>query len=109
MQKGGKQKPLRKPQSQPRPGQESKMNPKPDAEPEFKSPGKIKDKVARITGGDSGIGRAVAVLFAKEGAQIAIAYLSEHKDAEETMAMVREYNRECILLPGDLSKEANCK
>lgn len=108
MQKGGKQKPLRKPQSQPRPGEEHKMKPKPDAETEFESSGKLKGKVALITGGDSGIGRAVAVLFAKEGADIAIAYLSEHKDAEETMAMIEEHGRECLLIAGDLSKEANC-
>ena len=108
MQKGGKQKPLRKPQSQPRPGEEYKMKPKPDAETEFESSGKLKGKVALITGGDSGIGRAVAVLFAKEGADIAIAYLSEHKDAEKTMAMIQEHGRECLLIAADLSKEANC-
>jgi NAD(P)-dependent dehydrogenase (short-subunit alcohol dehydrogenase family) len=108
MQKGGKQKPLRKPQSQPRPGEEFKMTPKPDAETEFESSGKLRGKVALITGGDSGIGRAVAVLFAKEGADIAIAYLSEHKDAEKTMAMIQEHGRECLLIAGDLSKEANC-
>ena len=109
MQKGGKQKPLRKPQHQPRPGQESKMKPKPEAEPEYKSAGKLNGKVALITGGDSGIGRAVAILFAKEGADISIAYLSEHRDAKETMDMVQQYGRECILIPGDLSKEAHFK
>jgi NAD(P)-dependent dehydrogenase (short-subunit alcohol dehydrogenase family) len=109
MQKGGEPKPLRKAQSQPRPGKESKMTPKPDATTEYSGTGKLKGKVALITGGDSGIGRAVAVLFAKEGASIAIAYLSEHNDAEETMMMVNEEGQECLLIPGDLSKERNCK
>ena len=109
MQKGGKKRPLRKPQSQNRPGQEHKMTPKPEAEPVLKPAGKLAGKIAMITGGDSGIGRAVAALFAKEGADIAIAYLSEHRDAKETMDMVQEFSRECIIIPGDLSKEANCK
>jgi NAD(P)-dependent dehydrogenase (short-subunit alcohol dehydrogenase family) len=109
MQKGGKKKPLRKPQAQSRPGAEHKMKPAPDPRPEYPGSGKLKDKVALITGGDSGIGRAVAVLFAKEGARVSIAYLSEHKDAEETKAMVEEYGSECLILPGDLSKEKNCQ
>jgi NAD(P)-dependent dehydrogenase (short-subunit alcohol dehydrogenase family) len=109
MQKGGKEKSVRKPQHQPRPGAEHKMKPQPDAETEFIGAGKLKGKVALITGGDSGIGRAVAVLFAKEGANVAIAYLSEHRDAEETMALVQEHGRECLLIPGDLSREPNCK
>jgi NAD(P)-dependent dehydrogenase (short-subunit alcohol dehydrogenase family) len=108
MQKAGKKRPLRKPQRQPRPGQESKMNPAPVAERQETSV-KLKDKVALITGGDSGIGRAVAALFAREGADIAIAYLNEHDDAEETKRMVEEHNRNCLLIPGDLSKESNCK
>jgi NAD(P)-dependent dehydrogenase (short-subunit alcohol dehydrogenase family) len=109
MQKGGKEKPIRKAQHQPRPGAEYKMKPQPDAETEFKGSGKLKNRVALITGGDSGIGRAVASLFAKEGADVAIAYLSEHKDAEETQMLIEEHGRECLLIPGDLSKEANCK
>lgn len=109
MQKAGKKRPLRKPQSQSRPGKESKMNPSPVAETMVESSGKLKNKIAFITGGDSGIGRAVAVLFAKEGANIAIAYLSEHEDAVETKSMVEQNGRECILIPGDLSKERNCK
>lgn len=109
MQKGGKKKALRKPQSQARPGKEHKMSPRPDVENEYPGAGKLKNKVALITGGDSGIGRAVALLFAKEGADIAIAYLNEHRDAKETMAMVQEAGRECIIIPGDLSKESNCK
>jgi NAD(P)-dependent dehydrogenase (short-subunit alcohol dehydrogenase family) len=109
MQKGGKKRPLRKPQSQPRPGLESKMKPAPVAETTEKPAGKLKDKIALITGGDSGIGRAVAVLFAKEGADVAIAYLNEHQDAQETSNMVEESGRKCLLIPGDLTKEIHCK
>ena len=109
MQKGGKKRPLRKPQRQSKPGLESKMTPEPVATPSEKGSGKLKDKVAMITGGDSGIGRAVAVLFAREGARVAIAYLSEHSDAEETRRLVEAENSECLLIPGDLSKETNCK
>ncbi|MBT1702550.1 SDR family oxidoreductase [Chryseosolibacter indicus] len=109
MQKGGKKRPLRKEQVQSRPGKEAKMTPKPDAVPEEKPLGKLHRKIALITGGDSGIGRAVALLFAKEGADIAIAYLNEHEDAEETKLLVEEKGRTCIIIPGDLSKETNCK
>ena len=109
MQKGGKKRPLRKPQQQSKPGLESKMTPEPVAEKPQPGSGKLKDKIALITGGDSGIGRAVAVLFAKEGADIAIAYLSEHADAEETQKQVRQEGRECLLIAGDLSKEAHCR
>lgn len=109
MQKAGKKRPLRKPQSQSRPGLEAKMKPEPVVELLEDPSGKLRGKTALITGGDSGIGRAVAVLFAKEGADIAISYLSEHLDANETKRMVEEYGRRCILLPGDLSKESNCK
>lgn len=109
MQKGGRKKALRKPQRQQRPGEEAKMTPKPDSKNEYPGSGKLKNKVALITGGDSGIGRAVALLFAKEGASIAIAYLNEHRDAKETMRMVQEAGQECIIIPGDLSKELNCK
>lgn len=109
MQKAGKKRPLRKPQSQSRPGLESKMKPEPLSDLLQVASGKLLGKKALITGGDSGIGRAVAVLFAKEGADVAIAYLNEHKDAEDTQAMVEQYGRQCLLIPGDLSKEANCK
>jgi NAD(P)-dependent dehydrogenase (short-subunit alcohol dehydrogenase family) len=109
MQKGGKKRPVRKPQAQSRPGNEFEMDPHPAVKNEFSGAGKLKDKIALITGGDSGIGRAVAVLFAKEGAHIAIAYLNEHRDAKETMKMVQEYDRDCIIIPGDLSHQANCK
>lgn len=109
MQKGGKKKPLRKPQRQSKPGFESKMTPAPQATTGEPGSGKLTDKVALITGGDSGIGRAVAVLFAKEGATVAISYLSEHSDAKETQTLVEAEGSECLLLPGDLSKEVNCK
>ncbi len=109
MQKAGKKRPVRKPQSQRKPGLESKMKPAPVSKtPELDS-GKLAGKVALITGGDSGIGRAVAVLFAREGARVAIAYLSEHSDAEETRRLVEAENSECLLIPGDLSKEINCR
>jgi NAD(P)-dependent dehydrogenase (short-subunit alcohol dehydrogenase family) len=104
----GTKKAIRKPQHQPRPGKESKMEPRPEFETPYGSAGKLQGKIALITGGDSGIGRAVAVLFAKEGADVAIAYLSEHNDARETKRHVEGYGRRCVLLPGDLSKENNC-
>ncbi len=109
MQKGGKKKTIRKPQRQARPGTEDKMSPRPDTKNEYPGSERLKGKVALITGGDSGIGRAVAILFAKEGADISIAYLNEHRDAKQTMAMVQETGQECIVIPGDLSKEENCK
>jgi NAD(P)-dependent dehydrogenase (short-subunit alcohol dehydrogenase family) len=108
MQKAGEPKQLRKPQTQNRPGQESKMSPRPKSEPKEHGNGKLYGKVVLITGGDSGIGRAVAVLFAQEGANVAIAYLNEDKDAKETKRLVEEY-AECLLLAGDLSKEKHCK
>jgi NAD(P)-dependent dehydrogenase (short-subunit alcohol dehydrogenase family) len=109
MQKAGKKKPLRKPQTQRRPGAEHKMKPSPEVRTEYPGSGRLAGRVALITGGDSGIGRAVAVLFAKEGARVAIAYLSERQDAEETKAMVEQHGAECIIIPGDLSREKNCK
>lgn len=108
MQKQGEQKPLREPQSQPRPGDQSRMSPTPKTEGSQRGSGKLAGKVALITGGDSGIGRAVAILFAKEGADVAIAYLSEHGDAEETRRLVEEYG-ECITIPGDLGNEKHCQ
>jgi NAD(P)-dependent dehydrogenase (short-subunit alcohol dehydrogenase family) len=110
MQKGRKKKKLREPQHQLRPGSEKKLEPPPVFDyPEKSGNNKLKGKIALITGGDSGIGRAVAVLFAKEGADIAIAYLNEHKDARDTAAIIKDYNRQCILIPGDLSIEKHCK
>jgi NAD(P)-dependent dehydrogenase (short-subunit alcohol dehydrogenase family) len=93
-----------------RPGIESEMTPRPEAEwPEYKACGKLEGKVALITGGDSGIGRAVAILFAKEGADVAISYLNEHDDAKETKRQVEEEGRQCILIPGDIGDEQICR
>jgi NAD(P)-dependent dehydrogenase (short-subunit alcohol dehydrogenase family) len=109
MQKANPKKQLRKPQSQSRPGKEVEMSPKPVSENEMPGSGKLKGKIALITGGDSGIGRAVAILFAKEGADIVIAYLNEHEDANETKAEVEKFGKKCELIAGDLSKENACK
>ena len=76
--------------------------------PYYKGSDKLKDKVALITGGDSGIGRAVAVLFAREGADVAIAYLDEHEDAEETKRAVEKEGRRCILIAGDVADPEFC-
>ena len=93
-----------------RPGLESQTRPRPRVEdPKHKGTGKLRDKVALITGGDSGIGKAVAVLFAKEGAHVAIVYLNEHSDAEETKRMVEQYGRKCLLIPGDIGYESFCR
>lgn len=92
------------------PGIESEMTPLPKYEPaNYKAAGKLQGKGALITGGDSGIGRAVAVLFAKEGADVVISYLSEHSDAEETKRQVEQEGRKCILIPGDIGQEDFCK
>ncbi|AVO46469.1 SDR family oxidoreductase [Phreatobacter cathodiphilus] len=93
-----------------KPGLESRIDPAPlyDA-PFWKGSGKLEGKVALITGGDSGIGRAVAVLFAREGADVAVSYLDEHEDAEATKAAVEAEGRRCILLPGDVSQRAACR
>jgi NAD(P)-dependent dehydrogenase (short-subunit alcohol dehydrogenase family) len=86
------------------------MRPKPRAQdPRHKGSGKLAGRVAIITGGDSGIGRAVAIAFAKEGADLAIAYLSEHKDAQETQRLVKSHGRKCLLIPGDVGYESHCR
>ncbi|CAN5574585.1 SDR family oxidoreductase [soil metagenome] len=91
------------------PGQEHKMNPQPEyIREDYKGSEKLKDKVAIITGGDSGIGRAVAAHFAKEGCDLAIVYLNEDQDAEETKKIVEAEGRECLLIKGDLSNESFC-
>ncbi len=108
MQKQNEEKKLRPEQKQRRPGKESKMRPVPHTEP-VKQQNKLDGKVALITGGDSGIGKATALLFAANGADIAIAYLSETDDAKATQKEIREMGKECLLIRGDLSKEVNCK
>jgi NAD(P)-dependent dehydrogenase (short-subunit alcohol dehydrogenase family) len=91
------------------PGLESEMTPKPQAErPEHRGSGKLRGKVALITGGDSGIGRAVAIAFAREGADISVVYLNEHEDAAETRRQVEEEGQRCIVLPGDIGDEQFC-
>jgi NAD(P)-dependent dehydrogenase (short-subunit alcohol dehydrogenase family) len=110
MQKSNPKKPMRPPQKQDKPGDEYRMIPVPVFDnPAVKGCGKLANKTAFITGGDSGIGRAVAVLFAKEGADIAIVYLSEDRDAEDTKKVVEQYGRKCLLISGDISKEKVCK
>lgn len=91
------------------PGIERQMEPRPIYDTDDPGLGRLKGKVAIITGGDSGIGRAVAIQFAKEGADVAIVYLNEHEDAEETAEAVRKYGKEILLLPTDISEEENCK
>lgn len=92
------------------PGIESKMSPAPQFEKStYKAAGKLTGKVALISGGDSGIGRAVAVTYAKEGADVAIVYLNEHKDAEETKRQVEQEGRKCVLLPGDIGDDQFAK
>src|SRR5688572_19249955 len=109
MQKGGEAKKVRKPQSQRMPGIEEKMKPKPIALKPQPSK-KLAGKVALITGGDSGIGRAVALLFAQEGADISISYLSEQRDADEVKRLVEEeIGQRCLLIGGDIRKERQCQ
>ena len=84
------------------PGSEAKLEPRPDWEPRYKGSDRLKDKVAIVTGADSGIGRAVAALYAREGADVAIFYLCEHEDAERTKAIVEGEGRRAVLVPGDL-------
>jgi len=86
------------------------MKPQPRAEGEkYRGSGKLQDKVAIITGGDSGIGRAVAIAFAKEGADVSVVYLEEQKDANETMRLVGERGRKCLLIEGDVGQEEFCR
>lgn len=91
------------------PGQNSKMNPKPiDQDPQYATCNRLSGKVAVITGGDSGIGRAVAFAFANEGADIAILYLNEHEDARETKRIIEEKGKRCLIYSGDIGEESQC-
>lgn len=91
------------------PGLESDMTPRPDyGEDSYRGCGKLTDKVALITGGDSGIGRAVALAFAREGADVVISYLNENSDARETVRVVEESGRRALAIPGDIGEEQHC-
>jgi NAD(P)-dependent dehydrogenase (short-subunit alcohol dehydrogenase family) len=90
------------------PGSEAKLEPKPDWEPRYPGSDRLKDKVALITGADRGIGRAVAALFAREGADIAILYLCEHEDAAKTKAIVEKEGRRAITIAGDIGSKEFC-
>ena len=92
------------------PGSQAKMQPYPDCgEQTYTGSGRLQDKIALITGADSGIGRAVAIAYAREGADVAIAYLDEHDDARETARWVEAAGRRCLLLPGDLAQKQHCQ
>ena len=98
------------PQQQPEPGKEGEMTPRPEFRGEdYKAAGKLQGKVAIITGGDSGIGRSVAVLFAREGSDVAILYLDQHQDADETRRVVEEHGRQCLTFAGDVADQAVCR
>jgi NAD(P)-dependent dehydrogenase (short-subunit alcohol dehydrogenase family) len=98
------------PQTQPMPGSTRAMNPRPDhGEQSYKGSGRLAGKKAIITGGDSGIGRAVAIAFAREGADLAIAYLNEDEDAAEVKDLVEREGRKIILIPGDIRNPDHCR
>jgi hypothetical protein len=97
-------------QEQEQVGLESEMEPRPDyGEESYRGSGKLQGKAAIITGGDSGIGRAVALAFAREGADVLISYLDEHSDAKETVRIVEKEGRRCIPMAGDIGDEAHCR
>ena len=98
------------PQQQSMPGETDQMSPVPDhGEHSYRGSGKLSEKKAVITGADSGIGRAVAIAYAREGADVLIAYLNEHKDAEETKRWVEEAGRKAVLVPGDVQSPEHCR
>src|SRR5438876_5572301 len=97
-------------QQQPMPGDTDAMDPRPDhGENSYKGAGKLKGLKAVVTGADSGIGRAVAIAYAREGADVMIAYLNEHEDAKETERVVREAGRKAILVAGDVASPTHCR
>jgi len=97
-------------QQQQPPGSDAELTPKADhGETSYQGSGKLQDKATVITGGDSGIGRAVALAFAREGADVLIAYLNEHEDAKETARLVEEAGRKAVLVPGDIADPAHCR
>ena len=97
-------------QQQTPPGSEAALHPKADhGETSYRGSGRLQDKATVITGGDSGIGRAVALAYAREGADVLISYLNEHDDAKETARLVEEAGRRAILVPGDLANPAHCR
>lgn len=97
-------------QRQPMPGSTAKMNPRPDhGETSYRGSGKLAGKRAVITGGDSGIGRAVAIAYAREGADVLIAYLDEHEDAQEVKALIEQESRKAVLVAGDLRSPEHCR
>jgi len=99
---------VRPAQHQSPPGSQKKMKPQPKVKSSSKGSGKLADKVAIVTGADSGIGQAVAVGFAKEGADVVVVYLKEHVDAKETKRLVEENGKQCLLIPGDVGEEKFC-
>lgn len=99
-----------KEQQQPMPGRTDAMSPRPDhGEQSYKGSGRLEGMKALITGADSGIGRAVALAYAREGADVLISYLDEHEDAEATAALVREAGRQAVLVPGDIQHAEHCR
>jgi len=97
-------------QHQKPPGETEEMNPRPDhGESSYRGSGRLQDRVAVITGADSGIGRAVAIAFAREGAKVVIAYLAEDEDAHETARWVEEAGQPCLLVKGDITSQAHCQ
>ncbi|MDB5931032.1 MAG: family oxidoreductase [Polaromonas sp.] len=97
-------------QQQRPPGTEKELTPQADhGEQSYRGSGKLTGRAAVITGGDSGIGRAVAIAFAREGADVLVSYLNEHEDAEETRRWVEQAGRRCVLVPGDIAQPAHCR